>query len=82
VGLGILLVFGLVLAVSRIVSLGSMAAAIAAALLMWAFGQPLAFQLTALLGGLFVIWRHQANIRRLIAGTEPRLGQPSSDVPG
>ena len=41
VGLGILLVFGLVLAVSRIVSLGSIAAAVAAALLMWAFGQPL-----------------------------------------
>jgi glycerol-3-phosphate acyltransferase PlsY len=82
VGLGILLVFGLVLAVSRIVSLGSMAAAVAAVVLMWAFGQPLAFQLTALLGGLFVIWRHQANIQRLIAGTEPRLGQQSSDVPG
>jgi glycerol-3-phosphate acyltransferase PlsY len=51
-------------------------------MLMWAFGQPLAFQLTALLGGLFVIWRHQANIQRLVAGTEPRLGQQSSDVPG
>lgn len=80
VGLGILLVFGLVLATSRLVSLGSMAAAIAAAPLMWGFGQPLAFQLVALLGGLFVIWRHQANIQRLLAGTEPRLGQQSSDA--
>ncbi|MBW4467829.1 MAG: glycerol-3-phosphate 1-O-acyltransferase PlsY [Pegethrix bostrychoides GSE-TBD4-15B] len=82
VGLGILLVFGLVLAISRVVSLGSMAAAVAAAVLMWAFGQPLAFQLAALLGGLFVIWRHQANIQRLLAGTEPRLGQQSGDAPG
>jgi acyl phosphate:glycerol-3-phosphate acyltransferase len=82
VGLGILLVFGLVLGVSRIVSLGSMAAAVAAAVLMWAFGQPLAFQLTALMGGLFVVWRHQANIRRLMAGTEPRLGQRSGDAAG
>jgi glycerol-3-phosphate acyltransferase PlsY len=24
---------------------------------------------------LLVIWRHQANIRRILAGTEPRLGQ-------
>jgi acyl phosphate:glycerol-3-phosphate acyltransferase len=82
VGLGILLVFGLVLAISRVVSLGSMLAAVAAAVLMWAFGQPLAFQLTALLGGLFVIWRHQANIQRLLAGTEPRLGQQSGDAAG
>jgi acyl phosphate:glycerol-3-phosphate acyltransferase len=78
VGLGILMVFGLVLALSRIVSLGSMAAALAAAVLMWAFHQPLAFQLTALVGGLFVIWRHQANIQRLLTGTEPRLGQSQS----
>lgn len=77
VGVGILLVFGLVVAVSRIVSLGSMAAAVAAAALMWAFRQPLAYQLVALVGGLFVIWRHQANIQRLLAGTEPRLGQKS-----
>ncbi|MFM7424124.1 MAG: glycerol-3-phosphate 1-O-acyltransferase PlsY [Elainella sp.] len=78
VGLGILLVFGLVLAIFRIVSLGSIAAALAAVGLMWAFQQPLAFQLTALVGGLFVIWRHQANIQRLLAGTEPRIGQKHS----
>jgi glycerol-3-phosphate acyltransferase PlsY len=80
VGLGILLVFGLVLAVFRIVSLGSIAAAVAAVALMWAFKQPVAFQLVALVGGLFVIWRHQANIQRLLAGTEPRLGQKHSDA--
>jgi acyl phosphate:glycerol-3-phosphate acyltransferase len=80
VGLGILLVFALVLAVFRIVSLGSIAAAVAAVALMWAFQQPLAFQLVTLVGGLFVIWRHQANIQRLLAGTEPRLGQKHSDA--
>jgi acyl phosphate:glycerol-3-phosphate acyltransferase len=77
VGVGILLVFGLVVAISRIVSLGSIAAAVAAVVLMWAFQQPLAYQLVALVGGVFVIWRHQANIQRLLAGTEPRLGQKS-----
>ncbi|MBF2045927.1 MAG: glycerol-3-phosphate acyltransferase [Elainella sp. C42_A2020_010] len=77
VGVGILIVFALVLAISRIVSLGSIAAAVAAIVLMWAFQQPLAYQLVALVGGLFVIWRHQANIQRLLAGTEPRLGQRS-----
>lgn len=31
--------------------------------------------LLALLVGVLIIWRHEANIRRLIAGTEPRIGQ-------
>ncbi|NJO78171.1 MAG: glycerol-3-phosphate acyltransferase [Cyanobacteria bacterium RM1_2_2] len=77
VGVGSLLVFGLVVAVARIVSLGSIAAAVAAVALMWIFQQPLAYQLVTLVGGLFVIWRHQANIQRLLTGTEPRLGQKS-----
>jgi acyl phosphate:glycerol-3-phosphate acyltransferase len=78
VGLGTLAVFALVLAVFRIVSLGSIAAAIAGIVLMWVLHQPLAYQLLALLGGLYVIWRHQANIQRLLAGTEPQLGQKSA----
>lgn len=81
VGLGILLVFAGVLAVFRIVSLGSIAAAVSASILMWMFQQPLAYQLVALVGGLYVIWRHQANIRRLLAGTEPQLGQTHSEQP-
>jgi glycerol-3-phosphate acyltransferase PlsY len=80
VGLGIFIVFGLTLAAFRIVSLGSIAAAVAAMILMWVFQQPLAYQLVAVVGGLFVIWRHQANIQRLLAGTEPRLGQQPSNV--
>ncbi|WP_211879729.1 glycerol-3-phosphate 1-O-acyltransferase PlsY [Plastoroseomonas hellenica] len=31
--------------------------------------------LLALLVGLLIFWRHEANIRRLIAGTEPRIGE-------
>jgi glycerol-3-phosphate acyltransferase PlsY len=31
--------------------------------------------LLALLVGILIFWRHEANIRRLIAGTEPRIGQ-------
>lgn len=76
VGAGVLLMFILVLAIARIVSLGSIAAAITAVILMWIFQQPLAYQLVAAVGGLFVVWRHQTNIQRLLAGTEPRLGQP------
>lgn len=74
-GLGSLTVFALVLGIFRIVSLSSIAAAVAAIVLMWTLRQPLAYQLLVLVGGLYVIWRHQANIQRLLAGTEPRLGQ-------
>lgn len=74
-GLGAAVVFGLVLAIFRIVSLSSIAAAVAAIGLMWVFHQPIPYQLVVIAGGLYVIWRHKANIQRLLSGTEPRVGQ-------
>jgi acyl phosphate:glycerol-3-phosphate acyltransferase len=76
VGLGTLGVFLLVLALSRIVSLGSIAGAIAVSFLMIFLGQPLPYQLFAGTAGLYVILRHRNNIQRILAGTEPQLGQP------
>ena len=78
VGLATMGVFGLVFALSRIVSLSSIAGAISVALLMLFFHQPLAYVLFALTGGFYVIWRHRSNIERLLAGTEPRIGQKST----
>lgn len=75
VGLGTLGVFAIVLAVSRIVSLGSIAGAIAVSFLMIFLGQPLPYQLFAATAGLYVIFRHRSNIQRILAGTEPQLGQ-------
>lgn len=75
VGLGAAVVFGAVLAVVRIVSLGSMLAALAAIALVCALEQPLPYRLLVIAGAAYVILRHRANIRRLLAGTEPRLGQ-------
>jgi glycerol-3-phosphate acyltransferase PlsY len=75
VGLGTFAIFGLVLALSRIVSLSSIVGAIAVSALMVVLDQPLPYILFAITGGLYVIWRHQANIQRLLARTEPRLGQ-------
>lgn len=77
VGLGVLGVFVSVLALSRIVSLSSISAAIAAMILMVVLGQPLPYCLMAGAGGAYVILRHRSNIQRLLAGTEPRLGQKS-----
>ena len=75
VGLATFGVFALVLAISRIVSLSSIAAAIAVSLLMILWSQPLAYQLFAGTAALYVIMRHRSNIERLLAGTEPQVGQ-------
>ncbi len=75
IGLGAAAVWGVALAVSRIVSLSSILAALTAMVLVVAFEQPLAYRLLVIAGGLYVILRHRANIGRLRAGTEPRLGQ-------
>ncbi|HEY9762480.1 MAG TPA: glycerol-3-phosphate 1-O-acyltransferase PlsY [Trichocoleus sp.] len=74
VGLGTLGVFAGVVAASRIVSLGSISAAIATILLMAILQQPIPYIGLAIAGGLYVILRHRSNIERLLAGTEPRLG--------
>ena len=76
-GLGALTAFGVVLAISRIVSLSSMLAALTAIALICGLQQPLPYRLLVIAGSIYVIVRHRANIQRLLAGTEPRLGQSS-----
>lgn len=80
VGLGAAAVFGIVLAVARIVSLGSIIAALTAIVLVCGFEQPLPYRLLVIGGGIYVIVRHRANIRRLLTGTEPRLGQSGPET--
>lgn len=78
VALAALGVFALSLRVSRFVSLSSMLAAIATVILMLVTAQPLPYMLLGTLGASYIILRHRPNIGRLLAGTEPRLGQSSS----
>lgn len=75
VGVSTLGVFAVVLALSRIVSLSSIAGAIAVSVLMIVFKQPLPYILFAVVAGVYVIWRHRSNIQRILAGTEPQIGQ-------
>lgn len=79
VGLGAATVFGIVLVIARIVSLGSILAALTAIVLVCGFEHPFSYRLLVIGGGIYVIVRHGANIQRLWAGTEPRLGQSSLD---
>jgi glycerol-3-phosphate acyltransferase PlsY len=75
VGLGAGAAFLLVVAVFRMVSLGSMLAALTAIALICTIEHPLPYRLLVIAGGVYVIARHRANIQRLLAGTEPRIGQ-------
>lgn len=68
-------VFVAVIAVSRIVSLGSILAASAALIMSLVFVEPLPFRLFTLIGASFVFIRHRANVKRIIEGTEPKIGR-------
>ena len=79
VALGTLAAFGVMLAISRIVSLSSITGAVAVSLLMILLHQPIPYIIFAGICGAYVIFRHQSNIKRLLAGTEPKIGQKLSE---
>jgi glycerol-3-phosphate acyltransferase PlsY len=69
------------IAITRYVSLGSMLAATVSALTLWVLtltGHALVPQaIFATVGGLFIVVSHHDNIRRLLNGTERKLGDPA-----
>ncbi|MEN9207463.1 MAG: glycerol-3-phosphate 1-O-acyltransferase PlsY [Gloeomargarita sp. SZTDM-1c_bins_89] len=75
VALGALGVFVLVVAITRIVSLGSLTACGAAVVLALLWRLPWPYRLYVLLGSAYIVWCHRSNIQRLRQGTEPRLGE-------
>lgn len=71
-----LIVFALwcvIVAATRIVSLGSIAAAAAVPVLMYVFGEPWPVEVFGLLAALLVIVRHKDNIIRLMQGKELKV---------
>jgi len=80
VALGALGSFLVILGISRIVSLSSITAAIAVNILMITLNQPLPYLIFGIIGGIYVIVRHFGNIQRLLAGTEPKIGQKSPET--
>ena len=74
-GLATLLSFAIILAFFRYVSLASIVAAAFAPfyqLLIWGVG-PAAIAVAVM--SLLLVWRHSANIRKLLAGTESKFGR-------
>lgn len=75
VGLATIAVFAVSIAISRIVSISSILAAMSATVWMIVFAQPIAYLVLAIVGGIYVVWLHRSNIGRIMAGTEAKVGQ-------
>jgi glycerol-3-phosphate acyltransferase PlsY len=71
--------FLIVLALSRFVSLSSIVAAIALPIGVWLAGGTTRMIALTTFFGTMAIYKHRANIRRLVAGTESRIGQKKKD---
>ena len=69
------LIWVLTVLVSRYSSLASILAALSAPVFYAIFRQPTAYIGFAIVAAILVVWRHQSNIRRLLAGTELRIDQ-------
>jgi glycerol-3-phosphate acyltransferase PlsY len=73
-GAVLLLIFAIVAGCSRIISLASIVAAAAAPVTLWTLSYAPPVVGTGAFFGAMIVCRHRSNIRRLLAGTEPRLG--------
>jgi len=74
-----LCIFILVVALSRYVSLGSICAALSVLVLVFAFGEPAAYILFAIVAVSMVVTRHLGNIKRIMAGTESKFGKKNKE---
>ena len=73
-----LVIFGAIVLVTRYISLGSMIAAASLPISAYLLHRSVALISIAGVIALFVIVRHRANISRLLAGTESKIGQKKS----
>jgi glycerol-3-phosphate acyltransferase PlsY len=66
----VLIVFVVVVAWTRYISMGSVVSAATFPLAVWLFEKDIVMLATAIVAGGFIIYKHSSNIRRLHAGTE------------
>jgi acyl phosphate:glycerol-3-phosphate acyltransferase len=59
----------------RYVSLASIVGCVTMAVSVWLFGYLRIYAAAAGCAAALIMWRHHANLRRLLSGTEPRLGE-------
>ncbi|MGD9019815.1 MAG: glycerol-3-phosphate 1-O-acyltransferase PlsY [Desulfuromonadales bacterium] len=71
--LGAAIVFGVAIAITRFISLGSVLAAMATPLLVLMLNEPQPIFLATLFIAALIVWRHRSNIKRLLDGSENRF---------
>jgi len=74
-GLILLGIFAIIVAVTRYVSLGSIIASIAFPITAYIKGNGLVFIVFSIILAVLAVARHNANIKRLLNGTEAKLGE-------
>lgn len=79
IGVGLLAVFLVLVIPTRLVSLGSVAAAASLPLWCAALGFPLASVLPVVVAAVIVVWSHRENVRRLVHGEERRFSFHKSE---
>lgn len=70
--------FIIIVAITRYVSLGSMVGAAIFPLAVLLLGEPVMMVITGIALVALIIWRHKANIERLVAGSEKKLSFKTS----
>jgi len=80
VGLLTLITFVSIVALGRIVSLGSLLAVLASIFYMLLLKDPKAYAAYCVVGLAYITYRHKSNIQRLLKGTEPKLGDKPKEL--
>lgn len=78
--LGCLVVFIIILAITRFVSLGSVICAVIFPIAAYIFGGSIFTVLAGTILSLFIVFRHMPNIRRLISGNESKISFKSKSA--
>jgi acyl phosphate:glycerol-3-phosphate acyltransferase len=72
------IVWIVIVAAFRYVSLASILASVTLPLGGWILGYPSIYAASAACAAALILWRHHGNVKRLLSGTERRLGQRAS----
>ena len=74
----LLVILGLIVGLTKYMSLGSITVVLIAPFLLYFEGQPPVVIGVIACGMVYVIWLHRGNIKRLLNGTENKIGQKRS----
>jgi len=74
-GLAYITTWGIVALITRYSSLSALVAALLTPVYSWLLLQDLSFLICHIIMIIILFWRHQSNIRKLIAGTETKIGK-------